>query len=60
MNSAVCLLERSFELFPENKAVSDAAVTYTYAELRERARRAASTVSYTHLDVYKRQALHSG
>ena len=44
MNSAVCLLERSFGLYPNNTAVSDAAVSYTYAELRERARRAASAL----------------
>lgn len=44
MNSAVCLLERSFGLYPNNTAVSDAAVSYTYTELRERARRAASAL----------------
>ena len=44
MNSAVCLLERSFGLYPNNTAVSDAAVSYTYSELRERARRAASAL----------------
>ncbi len=44
MNSAVCLLERSFELWPDNPAVSDASVSCTYAELRGRARRAASAL----------------
>ena len=44
MNSAVCLLERSCALYPDNKAVSDSAVRYTYAELRVRARRAASAL----------------
>ena len=44
MNSAVCLLERSCALYPDNKAVSDSAVSYTYAELRDRARRAASAL----------------
>lgn len=44
MNSAVCLLERSCALYPDNKAVSDSAVSYTYAELRGRARRAASAL----------------
>ena len=44
MNSAVCLLERSFGLYPNSTAVSDAAVSYTYTELRERARRAASAL----------------
>lgn len=42
MNSAVCLLERSFEKHPDSPAVSDAAASYTYRELRARARRAAS------------------
>ena len=42
MNSAVCLLERAFELYPDNAAVSDGEVEYTYAALRARARRAAT------------------
>ena len=44
MNSAVCLLERAYELYPDNKAVSDANVTLTYRELRRRARNAASSI----------------
>ena len=44
MNSAVCLLERAYELYPDNKAVSDANVTLTYRELRRRARNAASGI----------------
>lgn len=44
MNSAVCLLERSCGLWPDNKAVSDAETTLTYRELRDRSRRAASAL----------------
>ena len=44
MNSAVCLLERSCGLWPDNKAVSDAETTLTYRELRDRSRRAAGAL----------------
>ena len=44
MNSAVCLLERAYGLWPENKAVTDAAGTLSYARLREMSRRAASAL----------------
>ena len=44
MNSAVCLLERAYELWPENKAVTDERQTLTYRELRNLARRAASAL----------------
>ena len=44
MNSAVCLLERSCGLWPDNKAVSDAETTLTYRELRGRSRRAAGAL----------------
>ena len=44
MNSAVCLLERAYELYPDNKAVSDAETTLTYSELRDRSRRAAGAL----------------
>lgn len=44
MNSAVCLLERSCGLWPDNKAVSDAETTLTYSELRDRSRRVAGAL----------------
>ena len=42
MNSAVCLLERAAELWPGNLAVTDESGSLSYAELRQRSRRAAS------------------
>ena len=44
MNSVVCLLERAYELYPENRAVADERTAYTYAGLRDRARRSASAL----------------
>ena len=69
-------LERNARLMPEKIAVSDRSGSYTWRELKDRARRIATSllsegtergimvygdksfdvpVSYTHLDVYKRQ-----
>ena len=44
MNSVICLLERAAALWGGRTAVSDEHESLSYAELRERSRRAASAI----------------